>query len=107
MLTRYVANENFVLDGDIFFKGSTFINDDELVGELLHKAGLVSPKPKYTQIDIVDDPYNRVKYLSQMNKTDLLKVAVNENITVDKKANAKIIRAQIKQARAQRGESTR
>lgn len=107
MLTRYIANENFTLDGDKFIKGSTFINDDELVGEILHKAGLVSPKPKFTEIKIVDDPYSRVKYLSQMTKAELLRVAANENISVNPKANANTVRAQIKKARAQRGESTR
>ena len=107
MLTRYTINENFVLDGDNFLKGSTFIHDDEIVGEILQKAGFVSPKPMFTKIKIIDDPYNKVPYLSQMKKSELLQVAANENIAVDPNANTVTIRAQIKQARAQRGESTR
>lgn len=107
MLTRYTVNKTFKLDGDLFIAGSTFLHDEEEIGELLCKAGFISPKPKYSTITVTTDPYTRVNYLSQMNLKELLQVAENENIPLTAKKNKKTVLAEIKAARAKRGESTR
>ena len=107
MLSRYTVNKNFELDGDLFLKGSTFLHDEEEIGEMLCKSGFISPKPKYTTITIKDDPFTRVKYLSQMNLKELITVAENENIALTNTKNKKLCLAEIKAARARRGESTR
>lgn len=107
MLTRYTVIETFTLDGDLFIKGSTFINDDEIVGELLRRAGLLSLKPKMFSISVVDDPYQSHTYLTQMNKVEMLKVAENEGIKIDPKWSKRQVLAEIKRVRALRGENKR
>ena len=107
MLSRYIVNSDFELDGDMFLKNSTFLHDEEEIGEILCKAGLISPKPKYTTITIKNDPFTRSRYLSQMNLTELQQVAENENIPLTNTKSKKQCLAEIKAARARRGESTR
>lgn len=107
MLTRYTANVNFKLDGDQFKEGSTFLHDEEEIGELLCKSGFVSPKPKYSTITVTSDPFSRVKYLSKMNLKELIQVAENENIPITDKKSRKTVLAEIKATRAKRGESIR
>lgn len=107
MLTRYTANKDFILDGDLFREGSTFLHDEEEIGEILCKSGFISPKPKYMTITATNDPYTRVKYLSQMNLSELIQVAESENIPINKNKGKKAILAEIKKVRALRGESTR
>ena len=58
-------------------------------------------------ITATSDPYSRVKYLSQMNLSELIQVVENENIPISKNKGKKTILAEIKKARALRGESTR
>ena len=105
MLTRYEVLASFELDGDVFLQGSTFINDDELTGELLRKAGFLQQKPKSMVIAEVNEKIKRV-YLSEMNKTELIKTAEKENIQIDETQTKRVILAQIRRARALRGEDT-
>lgn len=107
MLTRYTVLENFNLDGDKFIKGSTFLHDDENVGEILRKAGFLALKPKIFSIKVEEDPYKHYTYLTQMNKTEAMKVAENEGIEVDPKWTKKQIIAEIKRVRILRGEKKR
>jgi hypothetical protein len=104
MLTRYTVLETFVLDGDLFLKDSTFIYDDEDVGELLRKAGFLALKPKMFSITIEDDPYKSTTYLTQMNKEEMLAVAKKEDIYVDPKWTKRQVLAEIKRIRALRGD---
>jgi hypothetical protein len=104
MLTRYTVLENFTLDGDAFLEGSTFINEEEQVGEILRKAGLLSLKPKIFTITVEEDPYKSHTYLTQMNKVEAMKVAENENIKIDPKWTKREIIAEIKKVRALRGD---
>ena len=107
MLSRYIVNQNFEIDGDVFLEGSTFIHDEEEIGELLCKAGFIRPKPKFTTITVKNDPFIRTKYLSQMNLKELIQVAENENIALSNDKSKKITLAEIKAARAKRGEKIR
>ena len=107
MLTRYTVLETFTLDGDLFLKGSTFLNEDETVSEILRKAGLLSIKPKIFSITVEEDPYKSHTYLTQMNKVEMMKVAKNEGIKIDPKWNKQQVLAEIKRVRALRGEKKR
>ncbi|MBQ5824618.1 MAG: hypothetical protein IIW48_07385 [Clostridia bacterium] len=107
MLTRYTVLESFTLDGDLFLKDSTFLHDDEEIGELLRKAGLLSVKPTMFSITVEEDPYQSTTYLTQMNKQEMLLVAKNEDIFVDPKWTKRQVLAEIKKIRALRGEKKR
>ncbi len=104
MLTRYTVLESFNLDGDVFLKGSTFLHEEEIVGEILRTAGFLSVKPTIFTIKVETDPYQHRTYLSQMNKTEAMQVAENEEIKIDPSwSKAKII-AEIKRVRILRGD---
>ena len=107
MLTRYTVLESFTLDGDLFLKDSTFLHDDEEIGELLRKAGLLSVKPTMFSITVEEDPYQSTTYLTQMNKQEMLLVAKNEDIFVDPKWTKRQVLAEIKKIRTLRGEKKR
>lgn len=107
MLTRYTVLESFTLDGDLFLKDSTFLHDDEEIGELLRKAGFLSIKPTMFSITVEEDPYQSTTYLTQMNKQEMLLVAKNEDIFVDPKWTKRQVLAEIKKTRALRGEKKR
>lgn len=104
MLTRYTVLESFALDGDKFVKGSTFLHEEEIVGEILRKAGFLQIKPKIFSIKVEEDPYKHCAYLTQMNKVEAMSVAKNENIEVDPKWTKKQIIAEIKRVRILRGD---
>ncbi len=107
MLTRYTVLENFELDGDIFLKGSTFLNEEEEIGEMLRKSGFLAIKPKLFTISIEEDPYKHHTYLTQMNKNEMLAVAKNEKIDVKPSWSKKQVLAEIKRVRILRGEQKR
>lgn len=104
MLTRYTVLENFTLDGDKFIKDSTFLHEEEIVGEILRNAGFLALKPKIFSIKVEEDPYKHCSYLTQMNRTEAMQVAANENIEIDPKWTKKQIIAEIKRVRILRGD---
>jgi hypothetical protein len=104
MLTRYMVLEDFTLDGDLFRKDSTFLHDDEEIGELLRKYGFLAIKPTYFSITVEEDPYKSTTYLTQMNKEEMIAVAKKEDIFVDPKWTKKQVLAEIKRVRILRGD---
>ena len=104
MLTRYTVLEDFTLDGDAFLKGSTFLHEEEEIGELLRKYGFLAIKPTYFSITVEKDPYKSTTYLTQMNKEEMITVAKNEDIFVDPKWTKKQVLAEIKRVRILRGD---
>lgn len=107
MLTRYEILTDFCLDGDFYKCGSTFIYEYDEIAEILEKSGFLKAKPQTIRIDIITDPYNEIKYLSQMNKPQLIEVARNENIDYSERDTKRELITKIKATRARRGEKKR